>query len=112
MDKKNILAIVFLLLLIPSFGCAQIINPLPGLCYSDKTGSYICLEKPTQIIPEFDRGKNCTMFYPNDEEWRWCMDPDNDHIYDPFYKIRKELEKKIEQEQKLKKIDSKIENIA
>jgi len=111
MDKKNIIAIIFLLLIIPAFGCAQIINPLPGLCYSDKTGSYVCLEKPTGM-PKYDRGKNCVMYTQNEEEWRWCMDPSNDHIYDPYYKTRKELNEKLEQEQKLRQIESRIENIA
>ena len=50
--------------------------------------------------------------YQNDEEWRWCMDPDNDHIYDPYYKTRKELNERIEQEQKLRQMESRIENIA
>lgn len=61
-------------------------------CYADKYGTYFCPEEnPLYIDPlNYDRGKNCLLYTTNNEEWRWCMDPDNDYIYDPY--LHPELE--------------------
>ena len=111
MKLKEKIIVFLLLAVVPIFGCAQIYNPLPGLCYSDKTGSYVCLNKPIDI-PDYDRGKTCVLYTQNEEEWLLCMDSDNDHIYDPYYKTRKEFNERIEQEQKLRRTESRIQNIA
>lgn len=111
MKLKEKILVFLLLAVVPIFGCAQIYNPLPGLCYSDKTGSYVCLNKPTDI-PKYDRNFNCMNNFYNEELWMQCMNPSNDHIWDPYYKTRKELNERIEQEQKLRRTESKIQNIA
>ena len=99
-----------LLAIVPMFaGCSQIYNPLEGLCYSDRTGTYVCIEeegfnlspKEPFVVPKYDREENCSM-YTQEEEWRMCMDTDNDHIYDPYFKTRQDLEKRLEREQKLR----------
>ncbi len=87
-------------LLIPIFGCAQMHHPLDGLCYTDKTGTYICPEEePIYVdppIPEYDRNNACMMMYGIDpDQWRMCMDPDNDQYYDPFYEERKKFREEL-----------------
>ena len=93
----------YMMLAIISFiisGCATEII-LPGLCYTDKTGTYLCpKEEPVYvdppIIPEYDRNNTCMMIYGMDpDQWRMCMDPDNDHYYDPFYQERKKFREEL-----------------
>jgi hypothetical protein len=108
--------LVFILLaIVPIFGCSAI-EVLPGLCYTDKTGTYICLEeKKLYIDPipaEYDRPHTCNMYYGLDQEqWLWCMDPDNDHLYDPYYQQRKEFRENLYKE-KLRENKHSIEAIA
>ena len=117
MFKRNwipILAFV-LLAIIPIFGCSAI-EILPGLCYTDKTGTYLCPEEENLYIDpvpmEYDRPHNCSMYYGLDEEqWLWCMDPDNDQFYDPYYKQREEFRKDLFRE-KLKESRHSREAIA
>ena len=71
------LILFVLFAIVPMFGCAQIYHPK---------------EEPLYIDPlNYDRGRNCLSYSQNDEEWRWCMDPDNDHIYDPYYQQRQDV---------------------
>ena len=122
--NKELLAFnaFLLVLLFLVSGCARAIEVLPGLCYSDRTGTYVCpLEQGLNLppkeefnVPKYDRGKNCSSYTLHEEEWRICMDPDNDHIYDPYYKTRKNLEKRLEQERKIREqqIINSLKNIA
>jgi hypothetical protein len=67
---------------------------LPGLCYTDRDGTYVCPEKIDSPILDYDRNNSCASNYShNQEEWMWCMDPNNDHIYDPYWEQRKEIER-------------------
>ncbi len=80
-------------------GCSAF-EVLPGLCYTDKTGTYLCPEEePIYIdppIPEYDRNNTCMMIYGFDpDQWRMCMDPDNDHYYDPYYQERKKFRQEL-----------------
>ena len=90
MKMNNWLA---LFAIVPIVGCAQTYNPFNGLCSTDKTETYSCLEEgPLYLAPlNYDRGRNCLNISQNDEEWSWCMDPDNDHIYDPYYQQREDF---------------------
>ena len=81
-----------LLLLILTQGCSAL-EILPGLCYTDRDGTYFC---PDSIPLEYDRIHNCkTNYSQNEEEWRMCMEPSNDHIYDPYFKQRKEIDRPL-----------------
>lgn len=92
----------YMMLVIISFiisGCATEII-LPGLCYTDKTGTFLCpeideIKDPIHIdppIPPYDRPQTCMMMYGIDpDQWRMCMDPDNDYYYDPYYEERQKL---------------------
>ena len=72
-------------------GCSAL-EVLPGLCYTDKDGTYLCPE--IMDPPEYDRGDTCRMIYGYDpEQWRLCMDPDNDKYYDPYWEQRKKIKK-------------------
>ena len=46
------LIIVFTIILIGS-GCVQIYEPIQGLCYTDKTGTYVC-----RSYEELEKAKN------------------------------------------------------
>jgi hypothetical protein len=52
MKVKNWIAIsIFVLFaIVPMFGCA-VYEPLSGLCYTDKTGTYVCLAEHTEKLP-------------------------------------------------------------
>ena len=83
-----VIVLIFLLA-----ACAPL-EILPGLCYTDKNGTYLCPEVIDPPIPEYDRNDTCRMIYGIDpDQWRLCMDPDNDHYYDPYWEQRKEMEK-------------------
>ena len=89
------LYVVIVLILI--LASCSVHKPLPGLCYTDKTGTYLCSDPETiDPIPEYDRNDTCRMIYGIDpEQWRLCMDPDNDHYYDPYWEQRQEYERQI-----------------
>ena len=53
---KNLLIILLLLQ-----GCS-IHNPLPGLCYTDKTGTYLCPEEYPDEEPQKKTQLNCDTF--------------------------------------------------
>jgi hypothetical protein len=85
---------------------------LPGLCYTDRDGTYICPEKIDPPILDYDRNNSCARHYSHSqEEWMWCMDPDNDHIYDPYWKQRREIEREIQRRENQSTIRS-IERVA
>jgi hypothetical protein len=44
-DKERILFYIGLVLMLLIITGCQVHNPLPGLCYTDKTGTYICLNE-------------------------------------------------------------------
>ena len=80
-------------------GCKPL-EILPELCYTDKTGTYLCPEEETIYIDppkqEYDRTNTCMMMYGIDpDQWRLCMDPDNDRYYDPYYQERKEFREEL-----------------
>ena len=84
-------------------GCAAEII-LPGLCYTDKAGTYLCPKEENiyidpPLIPEYDRNDSCMMMYRIDQDqWRMCMDPDNDHYYDTYYEERQKLRKNLHEQ--------------
>ena len=107
---KNYIMITIINLVI--IGCA-VYEPLPGLCYTDKTGTYLCpKENPLKSIPDYDRNFNCMNNFYNEELWIQCMNPNNDHIWDPYYKERRDFEREIIEQERLRQIESRIENIA
>ena len=48
-----------------------------------------------EVPMRYDREENCLKNYSNEEDWLLCMNSDNDKYYDPYYKERHEMRKKI-----------------
>ena len=58
-----------LIILLLVVGCAPF-EPIPGLCYTDKTGTYLCMEKEEKEEPtKWDECK----IWTNAEVWSQCM---------------------------------------
>ena len=58
-----------LIILILLVGCAPF-EPIPGLCYTDKTGTYLCMEKEEK--EELSKWEECKI-WTNAEVWSQCM---------------------------------------
>ena len=71
------MSVFVLLAIVPIFGCA-VYEPLPGLCYTDKTGTYICVADKSfkKKVPDAwtreDR-EHCSYFMGSDFYWT-CME--------------------------------------
>ena len=68
--------IIFLLL----FGGCAPLEPLPGLCYTDKTGTYLCPKEEIKETPKerskADARRACQMWIGTDW-WFECMNNEN-----------------------------------
>ena len=56
-----------LLILLLLVGCAPF-EPIPGLCYTDKTGTYICMEEKEEPT----KWEECKI-WTDAEVWSQCM---------------------------------------
>ena len=59
-----------LLILLLVVGCAPF-EPIPGLCYTDKTGTYLCMEEEEEK-EEPTKWDECKI-WTNAEVWSQCM---------------------------------------
>ena len=57
-----------LIILLLVVGCAPF-EPIPGLCYTDKTGTYLCMEKEKEEPTKWAECKKWT----DAEVWSQCM---------------------------------------
>jgi len=65
-----------LIILLLVVGCAPF-EPIPGLCYTDKTGTYLCMEEEvketqTEKVAKQDARRACSMWLGSDW-WFECM---------------------------------------
>ena len=58
-----------LLILLLLVGCAPF-EPIPGLCYTDKTGTYLCMEEEEKEEPT--KWAECKK-WTDAEVWSQCM---------------------------------------
>ena len=57
-----------LIILLLVVGCAPF-EPIPGLCYTDKTGTYLCMEEEKEEPTKWAECKKWT----DAEVWSQCM---------------------------------------
>lgn len=95
------------LILFGMSGCS-VYQELPGLCYTDKTETKLCPKEELiyiDSIPNYNRSHTCITYYSLDEEqWLWCMDPQNDYLYDPYYQERQEIYKELYKEKLMERM--------